>query len=151
MSLPDGSFCLYVPVPVPVPVPEERSMQFDHERLDVNRLALAFIVVANDVAQALPRGRSYIADQIQRAATSVVLNLAEGAGEYGPNDKARFYRMSKRSATECSAVLDVCKELNIVAPERYAVGREQLLRIVSMLVRLAQSASGTGTGTGTGT
>jgi hypothetical protein len=59
--------------------------------------------------------------------------------------------MSKRSATECAAVLDVCKELVLVTPERYGVGREHLLRIVSTLVRLAQSASGTGTGTGTGT
>ena len=126
-------------------------MQFDHERLDVYRIALAFIVVANDVAQALPRGRSYIADQLQRAATSVVLNLAEGAGEYSGNDKARFYRMSKRSATECSAILDICRDLELVTPERYQVGREHLLRIVSMLVRLAQAASGTGTGTGTGT
>jgi hypothetical protein len=66
-------------------------MQFDHERLDVYRVALAFIVVANDVAQALPRGRSYIAHQLQRAATSVIPNLAEGAGEYSANDKARFY------------------------------------------------------------
>jgi hypothetical protein len=33
-------------------------MQLDHERLDGYRVASAFIVVANDVAQALPRGRS---------------------------------------------------------------------------------------------
>ncbi len=125
-------------------------MQFDHERLDVYRQALAFVAVANDVAQALPRGRSYLADQLHRAATSVILNLAEGAGEYSGSDKARFYRMSKRSATECAAILDVCKQLGLVAPERYDVGREHLVRIVSMLVRLAQSA-GTGTGTGTGT
>jgi four helix bundle protein len=91
-------------------------MEFDHERLDVYRLALAFVVVANDVAQGLPRGRSYLADQLQRAATSVILNLAEGAGEYSANDKARFYRMSKRSATECAAILDVCKQLEGAQP-----------------------------------
>ena len=126
-------------------------MQFDHERLDVYQLSLAFIVLANDVAQALPRGRSYLADQLQRAATSVVLNLAEGAGEYSANDKARFYRMSKRSATECAAILDVCRQLEIVATDRYQVGREHLVRVVSMLVRLARGGPGTGTGTGTGT
>ena len=80
----------------------------------------------------------------------MILNLAEGAGEFSGNDKARFYRMSRRSATECAAILDVCKQLGLVAPERYDVGRERLVRVVSMLVRLAVSA-GTGTGTGTGT
>jgi four helix bundle protein len=59
-------------------------------------VASAFIVVANDVAQALPRGRRYVADQLQRAATSVVLHLAEGAGEHSANDEARLDRMSKR-------------------------------------------------------
>ena len=122
-------------------------MQFDHERLDVYHLSPAFIVLANDVAQALPRGRSYLADQLQRAATSVVLNLAEGAGEYSANDKARFYRMSKRSATECAAILDVCRQLEIVSTDRYEVGREHLVRVVSMLVRLARGGPGTGTGT----
>ncbi|MCO5167524.1 MAG: four helix bundle protein [Planctomycetes bacterium] len=115
-------------------------MQFDHERLDVYHVALGFVVVANDIAQRLPRGRRYLADQLQRAATSVILNLAEGAGEYNPSEKARFYRMSKRSATECAAVLDVCKELRLVAPESHGGGRDLLLRIVSMLTRLAQSA-----------
>ena len=140
-----------MPVPVPVPVPVEALMQFDHEKLDVYRMTLTFVVLANDVALALPRGRRYLADQLQRAATSVVLNIAEGAGEYSGPDKARFYRMSKRSATECAAILDVCRELRVVTPERYAAGREQLLRVVSMLVRLARMTAGTGTGTGTGT
>ncbi|MEO5726161.1 MAG: hypothetical protein ABI134_10330, partial [Byssovorax sp.] len=36
--------CMVVPVPVPVPVPEVFVMPFDHERLDVYRVALEFIV-----------------------------------------------------------------------------------------------------------
>ena len=61
-------------------------MEFDHEKLDVYQVALRFVVAANDVSQALPRGRSHLADQLQRAATSIILNLAEGAGEYRSND-----------------------------------------------------------------
>ena len=56
--------------------------EFDHERLDVYRLALEFVVVASDVAERMPKGRAYLADQLQRAATSIVLNIAEGAGEF---------------------------------------------------------------------
>jgi len=112
---------------------------FDHEKLDVYQIAIAFVVIANDVVEALPRGRGYLADQLQRASTSVVLNIAEGAGEYSAKDKARFYRMAKRSATECAAILDVCQRLGLIAEERYRVGREHLLRTVSMLVRLVRS------------
>jgi hypothetical protein len=54
---------------------------FDHERLEVYGTAVQFVVVANRIMQSLPKGRSYIADQFRRAAASIVLNIAEGAGE----------------------------------------------------------------------
>jgi four helix bundle protein len=121
---------------------------FDHERLDVYKVALDFIATVSDIIEFLPKGRAYLADQLNRASTSIVLNIAEGAGEFSAADKARFYRMACRSATESAAILDVCRKLSIVNDNAYNPGREQLLRIVSMLVRLCRS-SGTGTGTGT--
>ena len=38
-------------------------MQLDHERLDVYQVALDFLVFANGIIEALPRGRSHLADQ----------------------------------------------------------------------------------------
>ena len=61
-------------------------MDLDHERLDVYHLALDFLVFANCVVEALPGGRSHLADQLTRAATSIVLNLAEGAGKRSKPD-----------------------------------------------------------------
>ncbi len=116
--------------------------EFDHERLEVYQIALRFLVLANDVAQQLPRGRGYLVDQLQRAATSVVLNIAEGAGEFAPKEKARFYRMARRSATESAAVLDACKHLELIAHEKYASGRDLLLQVVSMLVRMITNLGG---------
>ena len=52
-------------------------MVLDHERLDVYHLALDFVVFANGIVEALPRGRSHLADQFTRASTSIVLNIAE--------------------------------------------------------------------------
>ncbi len=124
---------------------------FDHERLELYQTAIRFVVVANDVVELLPRGRGYLADQLQRAATSVVLNIAEGAGEFASKEKARFYRMARRSATESAAVLDVCKNLKLLAEERHAAGRDLLLQVVSMLVRMITNLGGEeGMGTGRG-
>ena len=64
-------------------------------------------------------------------------NIAEGAGEYSMDEKVRFYRMAKRSATECSAILNVCQRLELVDEKHYALGRELLIRIVSMLIKMA--------------
>jgi len=63
----------------------KHNPKFDHERLEVYQLALRFLAVANLIASRLPRGRSYLADQLRRAATSIVLNIAEGAEEFKRN------------------------------------------------------------------
>ncbi len=116
-------------------------MQFDHEKLDVYRVAIDFVALADTIVEQMPRGRAYLADQLQRAATSVPLNIAEGAGEFSPKEKARFYRMAKRSATECAAILDVGRRLGILATEPYDAGRELLIRTVSMLIAMARRSS----------
>ncbi|MBN4050211.1 four helix bundle protein [Desulfobulbus sp. AH-315-M07] len=115
--------------------------KFDHEKLDVYQAAIDFVVVADNVVEHLPRGRAYLADQLNRAATSVPLNIAEGAGEFSPAEKARFYRMAKRSATECAAIFDVCRRLKVIEDRTFGPGRELLLRIVAMLTKMARRAS----------
>jgi four helix bundle protein len=114
---------------------------FDHERLDVYQVAIEFAGDANGTANEFPMGQAPLAEQLRRAATSICLNIAEGAGEFSPREKARFYRMAKRSATECAAVLDVAKAWSSSATqlrERLDAGKEKLERIVSMLIKLAR-------------
>ena len=126
---------------------------FEHERLDVYVASIEFVAPAEDIVEHLPRGRSRLADQLHRAATSVPLNIAEGAGEFSASEKARFYRMAMRSATECPAILHVLQRLVLVDETRYNSGRELLLRSVARLVQMVRRTgeSGTGTGTGSGT
>jgi four helix bundle protein len=125
--------------------------RFHHERLDVYRTAIEFVVTADTIASRLPRGRHYLADQLRRAATSITLNIAEGAGEFSRGEKSRFYRIARRSATECTAVRDVCQNLELGTPQDFEEGRELLHRIISMLTRLTQVHPGTETETGTET
>jgi four helix bundle protein len=64
--------------------------------------------------------------------------VAEGAGEYSPADKHRFYRMARRSATESAAVLDIIQRRGHSAPDLLQQARDLLVRIVSMLIRMSQ-------------
>jgi four helix bundle protein len=112
---------------------------FDHEKLDVYQAAVELVILIEEVVNHFPRGRSYLADQLQRAGTSVPLNIAEGAGEYSVNEKGRFYRIAKRSATECAGIFDICRRLQIIREQEYSKARELLIRLVSMLTKMAQS------------
>ncbi len=102
----------------------------------VYRAAIEFLVVADEIAASLPKGRAYLVDQLRRAATSIALNIAKGAGEFSPGDKARFYRMARRSGTECAAILDACRVTNLADSELLSRGRTLLLRMVAMLTAL---------------
>ena len=126
-------------------------MPFDHEKLDVYQRALDLLARIDDIIEQLPPGRAHLKDQLDRAATSVVLNIAEGAGEFSPADKQRFYRMARRSATEAAAVLDILSRRGAVAAVKLRPARELMVRVVSMLVKMAGPGPGSGTGTGTGT
>jgi four helix bundle protein len=114
-------------------------MVLDHERLDVYLVALDFLVFANEVIERLPRGRGHLADQLTRASTSIVLNLAEGAGKLSKADKRRYYLTARGSATESAALLDVCSRLRLIGEPDYRTGKAMVVRVVSMLIKLAMS------------
>ena len=116
----------------------EKEMYLDHEKLDVYQVAVEFVIVADGIVEHLPRGRGYLSDQLQRAALSIPLNIAEGAGEYSSDEKIRFYRMAKRSATECAAIVNIGQRLQLIEEKRYTHARELLIRLVSMLIKMAQ-------------
>ena len=70
--------------------------RFEHERLDVYRASIELVAGADQLADRFPRGRAHLSDQLRRAVASIPLNIAEGAGEFAPADKARFYRIARR-------------------------------------------------------
>ena len=67
-----------------------------------------------------------------------LLNIAEGAGELSTNEKVRFYRMARRSATECAGILAIIQNLGLARIELQQQGRELLLRVVSMLSKMVK-------------
>jgi four helix bundle protein len=116
-------------------------MPFDHERLEVYQVALDFFDLADVIVEQLRHrgGRSSLADQLGRAALSIVNNIAEGAGKISKPDKSRFYTTAIGSATECAAMLDVCMRRRLIATEPHEHGKQLLHRIVAMLVRLSRA------------
>ena len=114
-------------------------MKFDHERLDVYQRALEVLDLCDAIAEQMPPGRAHFKDQLDRAATSIVLNIAEGAGEFSRDEKRRFYRMARRSATEAAAVLQIVQRRRQADEERLGEARELLARVVAMLVRMTKT------------
>jgi four helix bundle protein len=113
-------------------------MSFDHQRLDVYQRALEVLDLADQIIEQMPGGRAHLKDQLDRASTSIVLNIAEGAGEFSLDEKCRFYRIARRSATEVAAILDIIERRRHGPPEKLGAARELLDRIVAMLVKMTK-------------
>ncbi len=112
---------------------------FDHEKLEVYRVAVEYADAADAIATKLKRGNAHIRDQLRRASDSIVNNVAEGAGEFQPAEKARFYRIALRSATECAATLHTCQRRHLAELSALEDARKLLKRVVEMLTRLIQT------------
>ena len=111
---------------------------FDHEKLSVYQETIKFVVWSDEILETLPKSLA-VHDQLDRATTSISLNIAEGNGKYAAADRCRFFDRARGSALECAACLDVLvakKKLVDAAP-----GKAILVRIVSMLVGLIRSTS----------
>lgn len=115
------------------------SPAFDHDRMGVYGAARQLNVACAAILASLPSGRSDLADQLRRAAASVSLNIAEGAGEFAAREKARFYRMARQSATETAGILDNLVDVGLVAEEEVAKARDLAARVVANLVLLAKA------------
>ena len=120
---------------------------FEHEKLDVYQVAIQLIILIEDMVKQFPKGRAYLVDQLQRVSSSVSLNIGEGAGEFSVNEKIRFYRIARRSATECASIIDICMRLKLTEEITGMKLRCLLLRIVSMLTKMTRHSSGTETQT----
>lgn len=115
-----------------------RHVRFDFEQLDVFVVAVDTVAVIDELSEALPEGRGYMRDQLRRAANSIPLNIAEGAGEFLPAEKARFYRIAKRSATECAGQILVCRRLELLDAPRVDEALDVLQRVIGMLTTLVR-------------
>jgi four helix bundle protein len=114
---------------------------FDHEKLDVYQEAIAFCGWVGELLAEIGT-KAAAKDQLDRASTSLPLNIAEGNGKFSTVDRARFLEIARGSALECAACLDVLEVRKLVAAERIVPAKEKLVRIVNMLMGMLKRFSG---------
>src|SRR5437762_857749 len=113
---------------------------FDHEKLEVYREAVAFVAWLSALLEGAVRVGE-VKDQLDRASTSIPLNIAEGNGKYALKDRCRFFDIAHGSALECAAGLDILVAKSRVTHDHIRSGKERLQRIVRMLMGLIKRNS----------
>jgi four helix bundle protein len=82
------------------------------KKLEVYQKALIFTKKVYKFCNSLPKEEQFgIISQLKRATTSIVLNIAEGAGAGSNMEFKRFLRMSLRSGYEVNSIFDIIEML----------------------------------------
>jgi four helix bundle protein len=106
---------------------------FDHEKLNVYHVSLAFNEWVGELLPSI-EAKAAAKDQLDRVATSIPLNIAEGNGKFSRRDRARFFDVARGSTLESAASLDVLASRKLITAEQINAGKEKLVQIVNMLM-----------------
>ncbi len=104
------------------------------EDLIVYQKALDIVEDAYRITRLFPSEERFaLTSQLQRAATSIVANIAEGCGRFHNTEQIQFLRMSRGSAYECVALLQIAKRLKVVNETDYNAIFKKLMETTRML------------------
>jgi four helix bundle protein len=85
------------------------TTHFPHQRLDAYHVAMQLRDGVEKLARDLPRGQADLKDQVRRAASATVRNLAEGANRVSPRDKIARFNIARGECGECDAALEMAE------------------------------------------
>jgi four helix bundle protein len=114
------------------PTAPDSAALFAHERLIVYRTALDFVAWFHR----LPGGRSLahrLDRQVDKTATSMVLNIAEGNGRRGVADRLRFLNVAEVAAVKAATYLDLRQRQDGLDRQQAIAGLDRLEQITRLL------------------
>jgi four helix bundle protein len=85
-----------------------------HSETRIYQRAMTLIETTRVVMDNFPPGFGFLADQLRRAVSSIVLNFSEGFGKTSPRDRKRFFMIARGSAHEVAAAIDVAHGFGVV-------------------------------------
>jgi four helix bundle protein len=110
---------------------------FDYEKFEVYKQSKNFFTNISGLIESNKGLNNRIADQLYRAALSIPLNIAEGAGRYSKPDKRNFYTVARGSVFECTAIIDILCDKGIISTSHkdgYYITLEEISKMLSGLI-----------------
>jgi four helix bundle protein len=99
---------------------------YKFQGLEVYKLALEHVDDVYSLSSRLPESERFnLRSQVERAATSIVLNIAEGSTSQSDAEQARFLGLAVRSLMESVACWDLVARRTYISPNELKAVREQ--------------------------
>lgn len=119
---------------------ESSFERYRFEELQVWKLGMRIVQGVCQIAHTFPPEERYaLSDQLKRAATSIVLNIAEGSGQPTSKGFSLYLRRSKSSVLECVACLKIAVQEGFVSESGVRQLNEELREEYFKLIALEKS------------
>ncbi len=105
---------------------------FDHEDLDVYRVALDLIAWLDPFLEKFSCSTD-LRSKLDKSTTSIVLNIAEGNGRFTGADQSKFYETAYKATILTASLLDLAGGNRLDLAAGVEEGRELLRRVAAML------------------
>lgn len=113
-----------------------KDIKFKFEDLQVYQKALDFVDSSYTIIKKFPDSERYaLTSQFTRAALSIALNIAEGAGDTNSQFN-RFLQIAIGSVKECVVCITIAKRQNYISVEKETELREKLEELSKMIISL---------------
>jgi four helix bundle protein len=114
----------------------EELPKFRFEDLQVYQKSLDFVDLAYGVSKKFPTTEMYnLTSQFKRAAVSISLNIAEGAGDTNPQFN-RFLQIASDSIKECVVCLTIANRRKYISEDENLANRRKLAELSKMISSL---------------
>jgi four helix bundle protein len=106
------------------------------QREGVYESALELTALVDQLVEATV-ARFHLKETLDRSSTVIALRIAQAAGETSKGERRRQYRLARRAATDCGAVLDILARRPGADPAVLGPARQLVLVLATQLAHLA--------------
>jgi len=115
--------------------------KFNFEELKVYQKSLVFVDEVYKITKKFPKEEIYgLTSQFRRAASSIALNIAEGAGSTNPEFR-RYSQIVLNSIKECVVCTEIAKRQSFFGVQEYEKARKDLSELSKMITSLMKYLS----------
>ncbi|HJV79072.1 MAG TPA: four helix bundle protein [Paludibacter sp.] len=114
--------------------------KYSFEKLDVWQDARKFVTEIYKTTSNFPTDEKFgLCSQLQRAAVSVVSNIAEGTSRLSDKEKIRFVEIAYGSLMEVYCQLSVSLDLQYITTEQFEINKKSIDSIAKQLSALVKA------------
>ena len=112
-------------------------LELKHKNLEVYKRSLELTTLIYKITAEFPNYELYeLVSQIRRASVSIISNISEGSSRKSPQERKRFFEISRSSLVELDTQIEISVKLQYISSDYIEQLHHELNEIFAMICSL---------------